>query len=531
MTLIGFLNKNKIIYLGHIHGTLWVRLKKLENLVYGSNGKLRNGTREEIHNDKIEKPLKGLVEAFTKLRNDCDLNEREIRALTKMIEEFTTVSLHKNTVGKDVARIASEVNVHHHTRSCRKYNNPCRFKYPKYPSHKTIVAKPLKGNKIEKDKKIKKIDKILTRVHTVLEDSQALDRIWKNFSKDDESKEEHQKFIKERVKMICEVAGVSIEDYYEALSCSKRGYNVVQRRDIDETMVNSYNEEWIRAWNGNMDLQICLDFFAVITYITDYYSKDDTGTMKLIKTALKDNECKDVKDQMKVICNTFLKSRQMGEAEAVYRLIPSMNLRGSNVTCQWVPTEPSNERSKRFRKATEAQMNSGIDVFQLEGHEGLFFEVKDIYSKYLRRPDNLENICFAQFAKMFRSKSQIETEGDFDKIDEEENETETIDDFQAENEEKFNFVMSFDVNKSGIQELPKKIRLKDIILGEPPTMMRRRFPAALRFHKKYSATDHLKFMFSEVILYHPHTSEFSLEEAAILYEEGFNGSRKVDLGM
>ena len=49
-------------------------------------------------------------------------------------------------------------------------------------------------------------------------------------------------------------------------------------RDIDEVFVNSYNPEWILAWNGNMDLQICLDFFAVITYITEYYTKDDTGS-------------------------------------------------------------------------------------------------------------------------------------------------------------------------------------------------------------------------------------------------------------
>ena len=67
---------------------------------------------------------------------------------------------------------------------------------------------------------------------------------------------------------------------------------------------------------------------------------------------------------MKLISNTFLTSRQMGEAEAVYRLIPHMNLKGSNVTCQWVSTDPEDERSKRFRKANESQLNAGIDAFQ-----------------------------------------------------------------------------------------------------------------------------------------------------------------------
>ena len=37
--------------------------------------------------------------------------------------------------------------------------------------------------------------------------------------------------------------------------------------------VNSYNPEITRAWDGNTDFQICLDLFAIVTYITEYYSK------------------------------------------------------------------------------------------------------------------------------------------------------------------------------------------------------------------------------------------------------------------
>ena len=36
-----------------------------------------------------------------------------------------------------------------------------------------------------------------------------------------------------------------------------------------------------------MDLQLCLDYYALITYISDYYSKDDSDTMKHIKEAMK----------------------------------------------------------------------------------------------------------------------------------------------------------------------------------------------------------------------------------------------------
>ena len=170
--------------------------------------------------------------------------------------------------------------------------------------------------------------------------------------------------------------------------------------------------------------------------------------------------------------------REMGEAEATYRLIPSMNLKGSNVTCQWVPTQPSNERSKRHRKATESQLMSDIEVYKLEGHEGFFFEVQDIYSKYLRRPKELKSLCFAQFAKMYRSKNSNENE---DAPEEEDNsETNGAESLKSENYLKFDFIMTFNENDDKKQALPKKIQLHDTFPGEPKLMQKRQFPAALR---------------------------------------------------
>ena len=85
-----------------------------------------------------------------------------------------------------------------------------------------------------------------------------------------------------------------------------------------------------------MDIQIVLDYFAVITYVTDYYSKDETGTLEVIKAALNQSEAKDIKDKMRQVSNAFLTHRQMGEAESVYKLLPNMTLIQSNNTCQWV---------------------------------------------------------------------------------------------------------------------------------------------------------------------------------------------------
>ena len=53
-------------------------------------------------------------------------------------------------------------------------------------------------------------------------------------------------------------------------------------------------------WKHGQDIQVVLDFFAVITYVTDYYAKDDTGSMEIIKAALAQSESKDIKERMKI---------------------------------------------------------------------------------------------------------------------------------------------------------------------------------------------------------------------------------------
>ena len=78
--------------------------------------------------------------------------------------------------------------------------------------------------------------------------------------------------------------------YNKALSVSHTGTVVVLKRRPSEMMVNNYNQEWIKAWDANMDLQVCLDTFAIVTYITDYYMKDETGMSSHLQAAAK--ECK-----------------------------------------------------------------------------------------------------------------------------------------------------------------------------------------------------------------------------------------------
>ena len=144
---------------------------------------------------------------------------------------------------------------------------------------------------------------------------------------------------------------------------------------------------------------------------------------------------------MRTVANVFLTTRQMGEAEAIYRLNPSLLLKNSNIACQWVSLGQKKERSSRWVKATEEQLLAGVKAVNLEGHEGLFVEQQDMWSKYLRRPDYLEEICFAQFAKMYRSYSSTNKDEEFPEENDEDIQTEECDE-ETSDDDRFNFMES-----------------------------------------------------------------------------------------
>ena len=117
--------------------------------------------------------------------------------------------------------------------------------------------------------------------------------------------------------------------------------------------VNNYNPEWILAWNGNMDIQLCLDFYAICTYITDYYTKDETGTLTHLIRAVKECHGKGQKETMRALANEFSSHRQVGESEAYYKLFPELHLTQSSVKTVFVAGGLPHKRSVFLRKVNK----------------------------------------------------------------------------------------------------------------------------------------------------------------------------------
>ena len=269
--------------------------------------------------------------------------------------------------------------------------------FPKISCFKTLITNP-SFNASEHDRA--KYDKILKDVKEILTDEGVVNSIMKEFDKSTESREEFYQNREIRIKRLLAKAGYVSDDDYElylnALSVSKKGYSIILERDIDEIFVNPYNPEWILAWNGNMDLQICLDFYAVITYITDYFTKDDTGTLEYMVEAIKNSDSESLKEKMTLLMNTFITHLQMGEAEAVYKIFPDFHFKESNISTVFFPNSPKEDRSKFLVRVDDKPQYANLQTLKIDNREGEYIEKHDIISKYQRR-EGLELISAAQF--------------------------------------------------------------------------------------------------------------------------------------
>ena len=202
--------------------------------------------------------------------------------------------------------------------------------------------------KTDMDKHQKKLQNVLEKVRSVLNDMDIRKGKDKLFA-------QHLlgKINLDDVLIHAEIADTlefSRQLYYEALRVSKKGKTIILKRTVQEMWVNNYNPEWILAWNGNMDIQLCLDFFAICTYITDYYTKDETGTLTHLIRAVKECHGKGQKETMRALSNEFSSHRKVGESEAYYKLFPELHLTESSRKTVYFDTNFPSDRNVFLRK-------------------------------------------------------------------------------------------------------------------------------------------------------------------------------------
>ena len=375
-----------------------------------------------------------------KLKQNKRQSNQEKRILSKFINKTVTCSLSVKKVRKfgiskkraiKIIKMVKDVNVHNHTRTCRKYSTDCRFMFPRFPSYFTIIAEELPCELLDevKTRLWINIDLILEQVQDALKGLESSeisldDLLFENFT---DVKIENEDGIKRiLIKIGDKHASFSYHDvletaeflsggsksidweknllsavYHYCLTFCRYGTRVILEREVCEIYVNNYNPHWMEAWNANLDLQICLDYFSIITYMTDYVTKPETKTTEALKQVkkIKEKQNASTYELMQALIQTYLTHREMGECESCYRLDPTLHYKQSNIGTIFLNTGFPGNRSKFLRKCSKG--NEDERGFEVDDHEGKFIETETILDRYLLRPLIIAVMCLVQFTMWF----------------------------------------------------------------------------------------------------------------------------------
>ena len=282
-----------------------------------------------------------------------------------------------------------------------------------------------------------------------------------------------------------------------------------------------------------MDVQLAFDTFALITYVVSYIGKDETGLTKMLMECLKQVKGQPMNEQMKALKLCFVTHRQIGASEAVYRILPGLHLKQSNISCIFVITGFPEKRQLFFKPAkTEKDDPIQIlgdeegDIMVMEDEEDECIEEKieqlhpekvtitdrvgeyqqtiTIIDRYQRRPKCLEEISLAQFATHYVTASKIPKTTEFD----------------DNNEYSKNKMTEMTIYCKKEIKLPRYIRLDSM----PGFMRCRAKPCILRTHSSKKKEGAEQF-YAEIQLFHHWRSEDDIdrdpEECKKLYDEVF----------
>ena len=483
----------------------------------------------------------GLQKTFLKLKQSKRLDNDDITPLLKFGKDTITCSTDPKVLmsqfginmerAEKIVNMVKEVNTHHHTKTCRKYKTDCRFKFPRYPSLFYIIAQELPPSENKHE--------LLSRIYFVLDNVQ---RVIKSYANEDSGKTQsiatmlkdalpNIKFDKNNQTFVIyhgdemydfdvttviqtynflsgnhaspeKMSDTDLRSalYHYCLSISDYGTKLILKREVSEMFVNNYNPFWMEAWNANMDLQLCLDYFSIITYMTDYVAKPEKKTTEILKLVNKEKKKANSshKNTMYALANTYLTHREMGECETYYKLDPAMHFKQSNIRTIFVATGFPQNRSKFLRKCkTKNEREEGIEV---DGHEGVFMETESIHRKYSIRPDIILLMCLAQFV-MWYTLMNIKEVSEFKKKYEH-NKTIPMSQIKIA-------VFQDDMNNPP-SDIPDLTMPKYIILENGKMMRLRTYEAVLRRHKFKEGKDPHEFFYSELLLFKPWRTEDEL---------------------
>ena len=398
---------------------------------------------------KIEFQVRGTPYAHCLLwvKDAPRVDENSDEEVCKFVDKYISGRIPCNIPeNEDIRSLVMKLQTHMHSPCCRSHaKGKCCFHFPRPPSTKTIIARGVcdecNVNIDEKDRR-----HILQLVYERIEEGNGAS-------------------LKEILDSEC----IPEDMYLQALKMTQgtRGTNIILERDIDDCKTNNCNLDCLKLWRANMDIQYVADPYSCIMYVLSYVMKCENGMSEILKHVAKEFKDQSVWDQMKKILSTFANKREVSIHEAVKRVLSQWLFKKSRTVIN-VSNHPAEERHRMPKSDFElaGKEDDDEDVFMASVHD-----------RYAARPDEMENVCLAEFATQYTTCSSD--------------------------------------NK-------KAIHLKDVLLG---CVMRRTKDAVMRTHR--FSDDDFRYYYSKRLLFLPWRKEEDFLKGYESYEDHYNDVKDV----
>ena len=225
----------------------------------------------------------------------------------------------------------------------------------------------------------------------------------------------------------------------------------------------------------------------MLAYLTSYLCKAEHGMSELMKKASKEAGSEPVRQRLRKVGDIFLKNRELSTHECIVRVL-SLPMRTSNIGVIFIPTGLKEQRTRMLKPA---------GILDTMDPDDPNIYCTNFLERYANRPNELENLCYADFATNYKP---ISEEKDIE-VDDLENYTSTVTPIECPE----------------IPEEEKPIVLKNK-LGK---MRKRTFPCIMRYHKGSKLKDPEHYYMTLLQLYYPWRDEDNLKDGCLSYQERF----------
>ncbi|KAG5679958.1 hypothetical protein PVAND_009493 [Polypedilum vanderplanki] len=322
---------------------------------------------------------------------DPESYDRVIEFIDKMI-----------TTDTDDPEVADVIYCQRHrcTHTCRKGKKgkeTCRFNAPFLPMPRTMILEPIPDSmqlSKEKQDRLKEINK---KLHDILEaDSASI-----------------QSFDELLQRLEC-----NFDDYLLAARSKLKNRKVFIKREPKNSRINPYNKKILITMRSNMDIQFILDIYSCISYVVDYVNKSDKGLSRLLRKCVEEykNGNASIKSKLSAMSKIMYNSSETSAQEASW-IRSRLPMCMSTDVVEFISSGPKATRQRMLKSNAEleriAKSNpDSVDIYK-----------KGPIDRYADRPDELEDICLADFIALYNYHTkgkQTTTDNDDDAPEDEE---------------------------------------------------------------------------------------------------------------